>query len=197
MTTDMKERIKTELEQVRVDGKDRAGRIGDILKAAAAMTFEEVKEGSAELHVFTRKSLAEVLEELKQTADEQAHDEAVADVPVEDAEVTVPTWRYLIRQAIEVVRDRRGDWFQSFKNHLNENAAKIDQEMTDEYGDRYLKVKSVFQRIVSQLVTEKSVQDKDADSPVQPVTIEVMDGEDPVLVATPLVDTEASEAENQ
>ena len=65
MTTSVKERLKTDLEQAQQGSKQRAAKISDILKSAASMTVDELKEGSAELHVLTRTSLAELLEELE------------------------------------------------------------------------------------------------------------------------------------
>lgn len=101
MTTTVKERIKTELQQAKIEGKQRATRIGDILKNAASMTFDEVKEGSSNLHVSARKSIAEILEELKETPEvtSDATNETVAtgaaEVETDPAEVA-PSWKTII-----------------------------------------------------------------------------------------------------
>lgn len=211
MTTSVKERIKAELEQAQVESKQRANRIGDILKAAASMTFEEIKEGSSVLNVATRKSVAEVLEELQETpqpssdvtdpvdpaisADSTTDDFTAAATAEAEADNAAPTWRSILLNAVALVRDRKGDWFQAFKKSLNRNAVKFDQEMSDEYGDRYLKVRSFFQRIVDQVKAQKATSPTSSTSDGQPVTIEVMDDDDLVVDVTPRVQTLESETE--
>jgi|GEM_PF-528611 len=204
MTTSVKERIKAELNQAQTESKQRANRIGDILRAAASMTFEEVKEGSAELNVITRKSVAEILEELKEApAETVVTDEVTTDISPEvvgaksqpAGDVPAPTWRSLIINAIAIVRDRQGDWLQALKDYWQENATKVDQDMSEEYGDRYLKVRSFFQRVVEQMKTKATTPQATSGAGSQPVTIEVVDADEPVADMTPnvrLMDSEAS-----
>ena len=194
MTTSVKERIKTELEQAQTESKQRASRIGDILKAAASMTFEEIKEGSSELNVSTRKSVAEILEDLHE-APEGAADvvtdavnpgaEAATETADDssDAETVVPTWKIILLDVLTVVRDRKGDWFQAFRKSVNNNAVKFDHDMTDEYGDRYLKARNFFQRVVEQLKSPSANPKTESTATSQPVTIEVMDADEPVIEA--------------
>lgn len=186
MTTPVKERIQSELEQAKSESKQRAGRIGNILKDAAVLTFDELKGGSAELNVLTRKSLAELLEELKEAED----DTATVEMPTVDAEAveaeataepSLPTWKELITHAIAIVRDRKGDWFQQLKAYLSKNAAKYDADMTEEYGDRYVNTKTKARSLLGKLVAwveakaQTNAATTSADS--QPVNIEVVDGE--------------------
>lgn len=82
----------------------------------------------------------------------------------------------LITIALQLVRDRKGDWFQQFKAYLNKNAAQFDGDMTEDYGDRYLKVKNVFQRLATWLKNaQSSAATTAAESESRPVTIEVVD----------------------
>lgn len=204
MTTSVKERLKVELEQAQSEGKQRAGRISDILKAAASMTFEELKEGSSELNVVTRKSVAEILAELQEppeVATEETVDSTAVVEPQPVAEedttpesATIPTWKTLLRNAIAVVRARRGDWFQAFKEQFQKNAAKADQEIMDQYGDRYTKVKDFFQRVVEQIKTSQAATQTASTADSQPVSIEVVE-EDAVVDVTPTV--QQLESENQ
>ncbi len=206
MTTSVKEHLQTELQQAQTESKQRASRIGDILKVAASMTFEEIKAGSSELNVSTRKSVAEILEDLQEAPVTTTHvvtDEvsSVADASAETednssaAETVVPTWKTILQNALTVVRDRKGDWFQAFRKSVNNNAAKFDHDMTDEYGDLYLKARNFFQRVIEQLKSQSANPETESTATSQPVTIEVVDGDAPVIDVTPtvqLTDTEVS-----
>ena len=151
MTTTTQDRIKANWEQARQESKQRADRIRELLQAAAAESFSEVRSGSAELNVLTRKSVAQWLEDLKEAADSPA----VVDVePAIDSSkaiqvIKVPSWRELLGRSLKIVRDRKGDWLQQLVDYWQEQLAKFDVDMTQQQGDRYVKVKSVFQRILS------------------------------------------------
>ena len=176
MTTSVKERLKTDLEQAQIGGKQRSAKISDILKSAASMTVEEIKEGSADLHVLTRKSLADLLEELHVNSDEV---DVAATAPIADTAAAdeAPTWPAILKQALAIVRDRKGDWLQEFKAHWQKNAAKFDNDMTDEYGDRYRKTKSVFRQVFDWVKSQSTGLQTQA-QPSRPVTVEVVDGDD-------------------
>ena len=188
MTTSVKERLQPELQKAKQESQQRAARIGDILKSAASMTFDEIKGGSTELNTLTRLSVAELLEELneapEEALDEVSVDNLEAQLSTEVAEPaatqSAPTWKDLITIAFQLVRDRKGNWFQQFKSHLNKNAAKFDDDMTEDYGDRYLKVKNVVRQIVTQLQRlQSSDTSTEGESEVRPVSIEVMDDDTP------------------
>lgn len=182
MATSVKERIKTELEQAKSESKQRAERIGNILKDAAVMTFGELKEGSSELNTLTRKSLSDLLEEL-QEGDEantsvDAHSfSSDVDEDVVSEKVAL-TWKELIVHAITIVRDRKGDWYQQLKDYLRNNASQYDADMTRDYGDRYLKTKSILRKVATWLESKARGQASPAaSSDIQPINIEVVDGE--------------------
>ncbi|MGB3492472.1 MAG: hypothetical protein WBA57_07080 [Elainellaceae cyanobacterium] len=194
MTTTAKERIKTELQQVKEEGKQRATRIGSILKDAASMTFDEIKEGSLTLNVSARKSMAEILEELKETpevsTDAAAEAEAIIADAAEvesDAAKAAPSWKIIAGHMLEIVRDRKGDWLKALQEYLAENAGKLDQNLTSKQGDRYLKFKQVFQGIINRFQTaqSKAKQANGADKNYsQPVNIEVVDSDTPTNSTT-------------
>ncbi|MDB9527328.1 hypothetical protein PN498_15110 [Oscillatoria sp. CS-180] len=183
MTTTVKERIQTEMDQAQDSGKQRAERISDILKAAASLTFEELKGGSAELQVSARRSLSELLEDLQEASDtEDAQiSEILADAESEEPTVDsepAPTWRELFGRALAVVRDRKGDWLQQFREQLRKDAVKFDNDMTGEHGDRYLKVKSILKRVIARFEELKANRDHDVSSQTaQPVNVEIADGD--------------------
>lgn len=180
MTSTVKERIKTELDQAQSDGKQRVERIGDILKVAASMTFDEIKGGSAELHSTARNSISEVLEELEAAKADPEIAEALSELEgeVQDPDSkSVPTWQNLLRRAIALVQARKGDWFQKFKEQLGKDGAKLDDDMVQQYGDRYLKVKAVLKKAIARLETLKATQPTTADEASRPVQVEILDGD--------------------
>lgn len=190
MTTPVKERIKTNLEQAQVNGKQRANRIGKILKEAASVTLEEVKEGSSELNLATKKTLTELLEDWQAVDDlGQEKDDAVSSATDDDTSAeqpsTDPSWRAIIRNALSIVRDRRGDWFQAFKAHLHENAVSADRDLTDRYRDRYTIVKRAFQRVVEQVKTQSMKTETAQQADSQPLKVEIVDG-DAEVTRTPV-----------
>lgn len=190
MATSVKERIKPEFEQAKAESKQRAERIGEILKSAASMTFEEIKGGSAELNVLTRKSLAELLDELKEVPDVEPIDvinttEVQLSTEVVEPAATdkpAPSWQELLTNAFHIVRNRRGDWFQQLKNYLSDSAAKYDTDMTEEHGDRYMKAKSALKRAIAWYQVTKARADAAATaSDTRPVKIEVTDEQTAVV----------------
>ncbi|MEM9769675.1 MAG: hypothetical protein AAF892_17575 [Cyanobacteria bacterium P01_D01_bin.71] len=190
MTTSVKQRIKIDLEQAKASNKQRVNRIGNILREAASMTFEEIKAGSTELNSNTKKTLAELLEEWRSVDDEWQENvnETAATIDAEKTSgqrANVLSWKLIVRDALAIVRDRRGDWFQAFKTHLHENAMQADHDLASEYGDRYTNVKNFFQRIVGQAEARGTAAATDQTSDSQPLVIEVVDG-DAELPSTPV-----------
>ena len=198
MTTTVKERIKTELKQAKIEGKQRATRIGNILKNAASMTLDEVKEGSSNLNVSARKSIAEILEELKETPEvvPDATDETVAtsaaDVDTDTTEVA-PSWKIIVSHAVAIVRDRKGDWLQALKESLGKSAGEFDQDLTAQHGDRYLKVKQIFEGIINRVkATQSEARRTNRTDEVlsQPVSVEVINDDTPTDSAVRLIESE-------
>ncbi|MEL6381024.1 MAG: hypothetical protein AAFQ89_00840 [Cyanobacteria bacterium J06626_18] len=179
MTTTTTERTQTDWTQAREENKQRAARVREILKAAALETFSEVKAGSADLNVLTRQSMDAWLEE-QVAATTKSAGETVSVQPTvatdTEGKAAIPTWRELILRSLGIVRDRKADWFQQFRTHLKEQAAKFDADMTEAKGDSYSKAKSLFQRLVTWVESNRH-QDTHAtpSEESQPVSIEVID----------------------
>ena len=97
------------------------------------MTFEELKGGSTELNMLTRRSVAELLEELNEVPVESLDEVPTNDIDLQlstevaepVATTSAPTWKDLITISLQLGRDRLGDWGQQFKAHLHQNAAKF------------------------------------------------------------------------
>ena len=183
MTTTTKESVKSDWTQAKQDNQQRAERIRKILKMAASETFSELKTGSAELNDLTRKSVAEWLEEIKTTSAEVETEKVTADADTpqsaETSEPTIPNWRELLMQSLEIVRDRKGDWLQQLLDHWTQQTTKFDADMTHEHGDRYLKAKTVFQRLISWLASAKETAAQSSQKQTAtPVTVEVIDETD-------------------
>lgn len=182
MTTPVKERLQSELQQAKQETQHRAERISDILKVATSMTFEEIKAGSTELQTLTRQSIAELLEELQASSKEKPSDDGTPEnadpQPPHQAENSAPTWRELVNHALEIVRDRKEDWLQQLKGYWHDNVAQFDHDMAEEYGDRYRNTKSFFQQVKSWFLTTHSTnQSSPAEAQNQPIQIEVVDGD--------------------
>ena len=192
-TTTTTEYTKTDWSQAREENKQRAARIREILKAAALETFTEVKAGSAELNILTRQSVdtwleeqeAAVAVEMTELADSeriQPADSLKSSESDTEGEAEIPSWRDLILRSWGIVRDRKGDWLQQFRTHLKEQATKLDADMTEEQGDRYRKVKSLFQQLIAWVESKRHQAAHTATSQkAQPVNIEVIDDNGTVL----------------
>ncbi|NER79888.1 MAG: hypothetical protein F6K42_09950 [Leptolyngbya sp. SIO1D8] len=200
-TTTNKEHPKTQWQQTKQEGKQRADRISEILQAAASETFSEIKAGSVELNDLTRQSVAEWLEELKASseatvADSQNPAANTAQATTDSSEPAVPNWRELLMQSLEIVRDRKGDWLQQLLDHWQEQTAKFDADMTKEHGDRYGKVKTFFQRVISWLESIRKPSTSAANSQdIKPVTIEVVDAAEPDVSKLASSDTQEAGAQ--
>ncbi len=182
MPTSLQEKLKADLNTAKTEGKQRVDRISDILKAAASMTIEEIKAGSSEIHVLTRKSVAELLAELNLVgasadtldgvAEDALHGETSGDIPP-------PAWSTLLSRTVAGIRDRQGDWWEQLKSHLAADFGLFDADMTESYGDRYLWLKTKVQTVAAWMRgTEPHPDQQPSDKDVQPITIEVLDDQD-------------------
>jgi len=177
-------------EQTRTENQRRAERIRQLFQAAAADAFVEIRAGAADLNDVTRKSVADRLTALEHGDDTAADPKATA-----TSDAAIPTWRSLMLKTLGIVRDRQGDWAEQAKQRWQTQAAKVDGTLTEEYGDRYHRAKSIFQRVLTWL-GEAQAHGRSSHQPGQPsepaatpVTIEVIDGNDtPVIRVEPKPD---------
>lgn len=195
MPNPVQDRVKTEWEKAQKEGGQRVERIRDIVKTAAAEALAELREGSSEIETQGRKTLAEMIEQLKANeAADAATAEVVADavadavqaeavragdIQVEAAaepEATAPTWRQIFADLRYLANDRKADWAQSLLSSLQTQIDRFDADMATEYGDRYGFVRPVVRGVRSlvALVYGKVSQPNEATAPTQ-VHIEVLD----------------------
>lgn len=181
MTTTTNENTNAAWAQAKQEGGQRAKRIYDIFKAAIAESFGEVKLGSGEFYTIFRKALADWLKAEQNNASPRP---AGATPAAAVDEETAPTLKDLLSQAAAKVQDRRGDWAQQFKAHWREQAAKLDADMADNYGDRYGKAKSLFQKASTWLADLETSPTSTVADDVKPVAIEVIEEEETAPLAS-------------
>ncbi len=151
MTNTVQDRVKTEWEKAQKEGGQRASRIREIVKAAAAEALAELRDGSSEIETQGRKTLAEMIEQLRaneaaDAATAEAVAEAVADAVQAEAlqsEVAVetdapaPTWAQIFADLRYLANDRKVDWAQQILSGLQTQIDRFDTKMVTDYSDRY------------------------------------------------------------
>ncbi|WP_035985784.1 hypothetical protein [Leptolyngbya sp. KIOST-1] len=190
MTNTVQDRVKTEWEKAQKEGGQRLERIREIVKAAAIETLAELREGSGEIETQGRRTLAEMIEQLKANeAADAATAEAVADAVAEAVQAeaaspetpqpeaatkAAPTWAQIFADLRYLANDRKVDWAQQFLSSLQSHLDRFDAEMATEYGDRYGTFRPLV-RGVRSLVALAYSKVKQAAEPAAPVHIEVIE----------------------
>lgn len=190
MTNPVQDRVKTEWEKAQKEGGQRASRIREIVKAAAAEALSELREGSGEIETQGRKTLAEMIAQLRANeAADAAAAEAVADAVAEavqaeslEAEATVetdapaPTWAQIFADLRYLANDRKVDWAQQILSGLQTQVDRFDTDMAREYGDRYGVVRPLVRGFRSLVALAYSKLGQPAEPPAPtPVHIVVLD----------------------
>jgi len=179
MTNSVQDRVKTEWEKAQKEGGQRASRIREIVKAAATEALAELRDGSSEIETQGRKTLSEMIEQLRANeAADAAAAEAVADAVAEavQAEADAPTWAQIFADLRYLANDRKVDWAQSLLTKLQTQVERFDADMATEYGDRYRFARPLvrgFRSLVA-LAYSKMGQPAEPTAPT-PVHIEVLD----------------------
>ncbi len=189
MTNTVQDRVKTEWEKAQKEGGQRASRIRDIVKAAATEALAELRDGSSEIETQGRKTLSEMIEQLRANeAADAATAEAVADAVAEavqaeavqaEADASAPTWAQIFADLRYLANDRKVDWAQSLLTKLQTQVDRFDATMTKEYADRYGVVRPLvrgFRSLVA-LAYSKLGQPAEPTAPT-PVHIVVLDDTD-------------------
>lgn len=194
MTNTVQDRVKTEWEKAQKEGGQRASRIREIVKAAAAEALAELRGGSSEIEAQGRKTLAEMIEQLRANeAADAATAEAVADAVADavqaealqpeaaaETDTPAPTWAQIFADLRYLANDRKVDWAQQILSGLQAQVDRFDADMAAEYGDRYGFVRPLvrgFRSLVA-LAYGKLGQPAEPAAPT-PVTIEVLDEAEP------------------
>jgi len=183
MATSVKEQLGTDWQKAQETSAQRLSRIQKIVKSAASEAFSEIKIGSSEVQGLSREALANLVDSLKEK-------DAIAspqDAPINSNVIllegeaaggtwgskALPTWRQLLTDLFGLVRERRTEWLQLLREQVKRYPAKVDQDLTVEYGDRYQRIKDEFKTVQSRYqTTAKSVK---VEAPAKPVEIEVLD----------------------
>lgn len=186
MTNTAQDKVKTDWKQVQSEGSQRLGRIGKIFKAASSEAFDELKAGTDEVQTLSRKSLAEMIAQLKETEaaaakadaivlETEVESDATDLVMAEEPEATeVPTWRQLFVDFWHIANDRKGEWTQDVLARLQIQMDKFDTHMVEEYGERYTpfrRLVKVIRFLVDTAYNRVSKAEKDS----KPVSVEVLD----------------------
>lgn len=186
MTNTAQDKVKTDWKQVQSEGSQRLGRIGKIFKAASSEAFDELKAGTDEVQTLSRKSLAEMIAQLKETEaaaakadaivlETEVESDATDLVVAEEPEATeIPTWRQLFVDFWHIANDRKGEWTKDVLARLQIQMDKFDTQMVEEYGERYApfrRLVKVIRFLVDTAYNRVSKAEKDA----QPVSVEVLD----------------------
>ena len=145
MTNPVQDRVKTDWVKVQQEGGQRASRIREIVKAAAAEALAELREGSSEIETQGRKTLAEMIDQLRANeAADAAAAEAVADAVADAVEAEAaapeppaPTWAQIFADLRYLANDRKVDWAQGLLTKLQTQVDRFDADMATEHGDRY------------------------------------------------------------
>lgn len=183
MPKTVQDRVKTEWEKAQKEGGHRVNRIREILGVAATEALAEIKEGSGEFEALSRKTLAEMIEQLKAKEAAEAAQaeaaEAAAEEFIADEAVTAPSWGDILSELGNLANDRKGEWAQSLLTKLQEQIDRFDTDMATEHGDRYGILRPLVQgfRSLVALATSKLAQPAAAEAPT-PVHIVVIDETD-------------------
>jgi len=189
MTHPVQDRVKIDWEKAQKEGGQRAIRIREIVKAAAIEALAELKDGSSEIETLGRKSLAEMIEQLKaKEAAEAAEAKAAETINVEEfiyadeAETAsaAPTWAQIFAEVGHLANDRKVEWAQRLLSTVQIQVDRFDTDMATEYGDRYGFVRPLvhgFRSLVA-LAYSKLGQSAQPAQPAAPIHIEVLDDVD-------------------
>jgi hypothetical protein len=190
MTNTVQDRVKTEWEKAQKEGSQRVERIREIVKAAAVEALAELRDGSSEIETQGRKTLSEMIEQLRANeAADAAAAEAVADAVAEavqaeardagdtaETEAPAPTWAQIFADLRYLANDRKVSWAQQLLSTLQTQIDRFDADMATEYGDRYGFVRPLVRgfRALVALAASKIGQPAEPTAHT-PVHIEVLD----------------------
>ena len=98
-----------------------------------------------------------------------------------------------ISHTVAIVRDRKGNWLQALKESLGKSAGELDQDLTAQHGDRYLKVKQIFKGLANRVRAAQSEARQTNctdEAPSQPISIEVLNDDMPPNHAVRSIESE-------
>ncbi len=190
MPNTVQEKVKTEWHQVQSEGGQRLGRIRDIFKAASSEAIGELKTGTNEIQALSRKSLAEMIAQLKEAESSEATAHAIVMETEVESDATdlvvaeelkaeeIPTWRQLFTDFWHIANDRKGEWTRDMLARLQIQMDKFDSHMVEEYGERYAPFRRLV-KVIRFLVDSAYNRLNQAEENAQPVSVEILDGDVP------------------
>ena len=188
MANTVQDKVKTEWQQVQSEGGQRLGRIRDIFKAASSEALGELKAGTDEIQTLSRKSLAEMIAQLRETEVKAATaDSIVLETEVETKDTglvvseesetqDIPTWRQLFVDFWHIANDRKGEWSKDVLARLQIQINRFDTEMTKEYGERYRPFQRLVKLILALVDAAYNRLNREEDAS-KPVSIEILDSD--------------------
>lgn len=188
MANTVQDKVKTDWQQVQSEGGQRLSRIRDIVKSASSEAFVELKAGTNEIQTLSRKSLADMIAQLKEAEATAAKADAIVletDVESDATDLTlaeepkatdVPTWGQLFKDFWHIANDRKGEWTEDMLARLQIQMDKFDTRMVDEYGERYAPFRRLV-KVIRFLVDTAYNRLKTAEEEAQPVSVEILDGD--------------------
>ena len=111
MADNIKEQIKTDLQQVKETGQQRVDRVREIVKLAVGGVVSEFKEGSVELRVLIKDAVSAVVENLQDKGSEVKEEVAAS-----------------IEGAVEAVNSKRREALNKTQTEVKLLQAQIDDE---------------------------------------------------------------------
>lgn len=182
MSDSIKEVIATDLQKAKSEGSTRVARIRNILQEAAVQALAEVKEGSGEIRTIAKDSFSTVVEAISEEPNSAPPENASeAAQPATDTEPQASPRNGTKTLLIKLYAAIRKQVLAQFTDRV----ARVDQQLTDHYGDRYAALKQRWGHFVTAYQSAKATAVEQESDPVQAKQAEVADraGEIGVAVA--------------
>ncbi|PSN18255.1 hypothetical protein C7271_13465 [filamentous cyanobacterium CCP5] len=144
-------------QSVRSVGRQRLGRLGEILKAASKESLSELKAGTVEMEGLSREALERLIAEQKKA---------------EFTEETARGWRPLLWDLGAIAQERKSDWLKQLATRLAQEIERFDGEMNHRYSDRYRPVSRPVNWLQTRL-SRYGNQARQTDT-AQPVEVEIV-----------------------
>lgn len=133
MSQSERERILSELEAAKNEGKLRSSRVREIVQQAFLEAIAELKEGSVEIRDIVRRTLADVMNSVNESGTSDIEVETTSAIEPTSATSTQTTFVDLF----ETVRQRVLNYLQAQYGQLKSSTSEANSELKEQYGDRY------------------------------------------------------------
>lgn len=144
MSESVKEKITTDLQKAKSEGKIRIERIQAIVRDAFSQTVAEVKEGSGEIRAIVKGSLSENLEVVDEKV--EGSEETAARTPSTSSKSLILAIFKAIKNRLFVQLHQEATNLPHRYAKLKNQASNLDANLTERYGDRYIAVKQRLEK---------------------------------------------------